>query len=231
MLQWLRALFRCPPLESACCCAGTKHQAPSFLLPCSFLSQHRSQLQSVRPSIHSSPFIHPSILPACQSIHPSIHSPIHSTPIQFIPLRSTKTPSLNRPPHPIYPSHRPPFSIHWTLRSCQSTSSPAALPAFRPLRRRGRPPFSRLPFSSSRPRPPVLWPPLLTAAERRQRWTRNDRTMFRPRPCRRASSRRAAKQRASRTASRGRRTSSPTLHVGPVPSRHHLTAHLNRCMH
>lgn len=47
----------------------------------------------------------------------------------------------------------------------------------------------------------------------RQRWIHNGQMRFRQKPCRRASNRRVARPRRSRTGSRGKRTSLPTQHV------------------
>lgn len=77
-----------------------------------------------------------------------------------------------------------------------------------------------LPLSSNNATHPQFSPPpptYLSSAPGHNRhplpWTRNGRTMCRPRPCRRAFSRRDARLRRSRTGSSGRRMSWPILLV------------------
>lgn len=182
---------------SCSCLCGLRSAALSR-----YQSRPSSGLPCVFPFPIPAPFIHLSIQ-FIQSIKPVCQFPIPST--TFLPI------------HPIAHSIVP---FDTTTQSCQSAPSLAAHHAVEPA----PPPVAavdRLPLSAVRvPQldDPLVYRPrfFLPAAERPQRWTRNGRTTSLPRRCRRASSRRAVKQRVSRTVLRGRRMSSPTPRVSPV---------------
>lgn len=188
---------------------------PSFLvaLHLSPLPAPHTPARPAAPRLQSTQVPNQAPIPAPR---PSIH-PIHSVPFNQTIHRSPFSPSIPSPSPS--PSHRPPIrlstsdrntSIYWTLISI-TTDLVGGFCFFLDLLNlpdsdpdRGRPRTCPLSLSLSSllssgfldsTRTPVRWPRLLlTAAKRRQPWTRNDRTTSRPRLCRRAFNKRAVKQ-------------------------------------